>query len=146
MACQCGKVGGSRAGRTLGYYLSRCRTFLPILLAAAATMDSVIPVGNHDSKQCWVNGENSPRPSTTRGIVLIKINTCAYNDHIVLGRQIVLHDCLLPQLSHGLDETDSRQSSALARVQLHTSRTTSRSVSADQFIFLGCWIPVSKFA
>lgn len=33
--------------QTPGRYLSRCKTLLPILLAAAATMDSVIPVGNH---------------------------------------------------------------------------------------------------
>lgn len=104
------------AGRTPRYYLSKCRTFLPILLAAAATMDSVIPVKNHDSKQCWVTGENSPRSNVTHGIVLIKINTCAYDDYIVLGRQIVLHDCLLPQLSLDLGETNSRRSSAFTRV------------------------------
>lgn len=45
------EVGESRAGWAPGYYLSRCRTFLPILLAAAATMDSVMPVENHDNEQ-----------------------------------------------------------------------------------------------
>lgn len=40
---------GKEKKKTSSRYLSRCRTLLPILLAAAATMDSVIPVGNHDS-------------------------------------------------------------------------------------------------
>lgn len=35
------------------YYLSKCRTFLPILLAAAATIDSVIPVKNHVKTVEW---------------------------------------------------------------------------------------------